>query len=98
MTWAFCRHYSGRILDLNIVFHYQTLKLQNFKSNLDIKCENYTKLYFDAKRFHRKGIKEGVCVREFWCPFSKKKVLFFHEKLPLLANIEPCPKFLEYGQ
>ena len=28
--------------------------------------------------------------RNFWCPFFKKKV-------PFLANIERCPKFLEYA-
>ena len=48
--------------------------------------------------FTEKGLKR-VCVWEsFGALFQKKKVLFFHEKLPLLANIEPCPKFLEYGQ
>ena len=44
----------------------------------------------------------------FWCKTLRKwavtflehffkKVNFFHQKVPFLANIECCPKFLEYA-
>ena len=51
-------------------------------------CENYTKLYFDVK-YLEKGLNRGTG-RNFWWPF-------FHKKLPFLANIERCHKFLEYA-
>ena len=35
-------------------------------------------------------------VEIFGAPFSKK-VPFFHKKVSFLANIEHCPKFLEYA-
>ena len=47
--------------------------------------KNYVKLHFDAKHLE-KGLNRG----DFWCFFLKKKVSF-------LANIECCPKFLEYA-
>ena len=55
-------------------------------SNVASFCENYATLYFDAKHLE-KGFK-----RNFWGLFFKKK-----KKVPFLANIERCPKFLEYA-
>ena len=49
-------------------------------------CQNYAKLYFDAKHLE-KGLNKGG---GFLGLFLKKKV-------PFLANIEHCPKFLEYA-
>ena len=43
----------------------------------------------------RKGIENGGGGETFGGPFSKK-VPFFHKKVPFLANIERCSKFLEY--
>ena len=43
----------------------------------------------------RRGIEYGVCVKCL-VPFVKK-VPFFHKKVPFLANIEHCCKFLEYA-
>ena len=51
--------------------------------------ENYAKLYFDAKHL-QKGLNRGGGRVEILVPFFFKKVLF-------LANIERCPKFLEYA-
>ena len=55
--------------------------------------ENYAKLYFDAKQLkmgmNKDGGGGGV---NFWCPFFKKSV-----KVSILANIEHCPKFLQYA-
>ena len=50
-------------------------------------CENYANLYFDAKH-----LEKGLNTRElkFFGPF-------FHKKVPFLANIECCPKSLEYA-
>ena len=50
-------------------------------------CENYANLYFDAKH-----LEKGLNTREleFFGPF-------FHTKVPILANIECCPKSLEYA-
>ena len=62
--------YTGHILDLYCV------RL----SNATPFCENYAKVYFDAKRLE-KGLK-------FLVPFLKN--------VPFLVNIECCPKFLEY--
>ena len=54
--------------------------------------------------FTEKGLNR-VCVWESFGAFfqkkekkKKKKSALFSWKLPLLANIEPCPKFLEYAQ
>ena len=33
----------------------------------------------------------------FGALYSKKKSILFHKKGPFLANIERCPKFLEYA-
>ena len=49
-------------------------------------CKNYTNPYFDAKHLE-KGLNSGRG-KIFGALFSKK--------LPFLANIERCPKFLEY--
>ena len=55
-------------------------------------CEKYAKLYFDTKHLE-KGLNRGG---GFGALFSKK-VHFFHKQVPLIANIECCPKFLEYA-
>ena len=77
---------------------------ESFKTNLNIPCpysrlvlhltiecfpfcENYPKLYFNAKYFE-KGLNRGEGVK-FLEPF-------FHKKVPFQANIECCPRFLEY--
>ena len=46
----------------------------------------------------RKGIEygvEGAGVVKFWDHFFQKSGLFY-KTVPFLANIERCPKFLEY--
>ena len=50
-------------------------------------CENYANLYFVAKHLE-KGFNRG-----------RGEILgaFFLKKVPLLDNIECCPKFLEYA-
>ena len=75
---------AGYILDLSCV----TL------SNGTLFCENYAKLYFDVKHLE-KGLIRGVC--EILKPVFLKKCPFI-KKGPFLANIERCPKFLEYAQ
>ena len=53
-------------------------------SNAALLCEKYAKLYFDAKHLEKelnKGVGES----------------FFQKKVPFLANIERCPKFLAYA-
>ena len=56
-------------------------------------CEDYAKLYFDAKH-----LEKGLNWRwwNFWGPFFKKKYPFF-KKVLFLANIERCPKFLYWA-
>ena len=76
---------SGHILDLHCV---RLLNAAPFS-------EYYAKFYFDAKHLE-KGLKRGGRVK-FMGPFFKKSALF-HKKMPLLANIKCCPKFLEYAQ
>ena len=56
-------------------------------------CKNYTKLYFDAKHLEKGLNRRG----EIFGALFSKKVAFFHKKVPFLANIECCPKFLEYA-
>ena len=51
-------------------------------------CENYAKLYFDAKHLE-KGLNRG----DFEA-FFQKRCLFFIKKMRILANIERYPKFL----
>ena len=58
-------------------------------------CKNYATLYFDAK-YLEKGLKGGEGVK-FLVPFFFKKKSFFYKKVPFLANIKCCPKFLEYA-
>ena len=50
-------------------------------------CENYAKLYFDAKHLE-KGLNRGEG--------REGGQALFHKKVLLLSNIERCPKFLEY--
>ena len=47
-------------------------------------CENYTKLYFDAKHLEKR-LNRGWW--NFWCLFIQKSTLF--------ANIGRCPSFLD---
>ena len=58
-------------------------------SNVASFCENYATLYFDAKHLEKGLNREASEI--FGAFFSKKK------KVPFLANIERCPKFLEYA-
>ena len=62
-------------------------------SNVAPSYKNYAKLYFDTKHFE-KGLNRGG-VETFGALFFKKKP-FCQKKVPSLANIECCPKFLEY--
>ena len=48
-------------------------------------CKNYTKLFFDVKHLEN-GLNMGVV---------NTLGLFFFKKMPFLANIECCPKFLD---
>ena len=55
--------------------------------------ENYAKLYFDAKQLKMGMNKDGGgggC--KLLVPFFQKSV-----KVSILANIEHCPKFLQYA-
>ena len=67
---------------------------------LDLYCTRLSnaapsrKLYYDAKHLE-KGLNRGV--GEIFGALFSKKVPFFHKKMPFLANIERCPKFLEYA-
>ena len=49
-------------------------------------CKNYAKLYFDAKHLE-KGLNWRVNILGS----------FFHIKVSFMANIEGCPKFIEYA-
>ena len=66
-------------------------------SNIALFCKNYAKLYFDAKHLekglHWKWVRGGV---KFLGAFFSK-ASFFHKKVIFVANIECCPKFLEYA-
>ena len=55
-------------------------------SNATPFCKNYTKLYFDAEPYKRD-----------WIGGMKVLVPFFRKKVPFLANIKRCPKFLQYA-
>ena len=68
---------AGHILDLYCV---RLLNVALF-------CENYTKLYFDAKHLEKGLNKEG----------GKIVGALLFKKVSFLANIERCPKFLEYS-
>ena len=48
-----------------------------------------------ARKHLEKGSNRGRGGEIFGASFSRK-VPYFHEKVPFLANIERCPKFLEY--
>ena len=50
-------------------------------------CKNYAKLYFDAKHLE-KGLNRRVNILGS----------VFHIKVSFMANIEGCPKFIEYAQ
>ena len=76
------RIYTGHILDLYCV---RLSKAVPF-------CKNYTKLYFDGKHLEKEFNRGEI----FGVLFSKKSALF-HKKVLFLANIERCPKFLEYA-
>ena len=79
-----CTTHPAHILDLYCV---QLLNAAPF-------CKNYTKLCFDAKHLE-KGLNREV---KFLVPFFQKKYPFSKKKkIPFLANIECCPKFLEYA-
>ena len=71
---------AGHILDLYCI---RLLNAAPF-------CENYTKLYFDAKHLEKGLNSEGGGGGEIFGALFHKKVLF-------LTNIERCPKFLEYA-
>ena len=55
-------------------------------------CEKCLKLSFDAKHLV-KGLNRGGLFEAL----SSNKVSFFINSAPFLANIECCPKFLEYA-
>ena len=57
-------------------------------------AKNYVKLYFDAKRLE-KGLNKGGDA--IFGDFFSKKGPVFHKKLPFLANMKCCLKFLEYA-
>ena len=78
---------SGHILDLYCI---RLLNGAPF-------CENYAKLYFEAKHLE-KGLNFffGGGAWNFGGPFFKKSFLF-HKKVSFLVNIECCLKFLEYA-
>ena len=58
--------------------------------------KDYAKLYFDSK-YLEKGFNRGEGWR-FLNSFSRKVFFFLRKrKVLLLANIEHCPKFLEYA-
>ena len=71
--------YLGHILDLYCV------RL----SNAALFCENYAKLYFDARLLENRLNRGG------WGTLFLKSVLF-HKKVLFLTIIECCSKFLEY--
>ena len=50
-------------------------------------CENYARLYSNAKHFEKRLNRRGM---KFLEPF-------FHKKVPFQVNTECCPKFLEYA-
>ena len=72
---------AGHILDL---YHARLSNAAPF-------CENYTKLYFDAKHL-KKGLNRGGRGVTFFM-----SSVLFSKKVPFLTNIERCPKFLEYA-
>ena len=56
-------------------------------------CENYAKLYFDAKHLAKRvNMGGGRGLGHYF----QKKFPFFIKKVPFLANIECCPKFKDY--
>ena len=57
--------------------------------------ENYAKIY--AKHLEKELNHWMERVIKILGPFFQKKVRFFHEKVPLLANVERCPKLREYA-
>ena len=79
-----CINCSGHIL------HLYCIRL----SNAAPFCENYAKLYFDAKQL-QKGLNRGGGNGGLLGLLVFKKVPFIHKKVPFLANIKRCPKFLD---
>ena len=63
--------------------------------------ENYAKLYFDAKQLKMGMNKDGGVGGGGggWAAGCKLLVPFFQKsvKVSILANIEHCPKFLQYA-
>ena len=100
---SFLAGFSERILSLLEKFGLWSLKVIKLGHILDLYCvrllnaahfcQNYAKLHSDAKHLE-KGLNRGG-VLNFWGPFSKK--VLFLIKVSFLANIEHCPKFLEYA-
>ena len=81
-----CTINNNHIMHGSSDMKWDTQSYLSFWTILTVKC---CPLYFDAKH-----LENGQW--HFWSIFFKK-VNFFHQKVPFLANIECCPKFLEYA-
>ena len=89
---------AGHILDLYFIQYCIWL------SNAAPFCENYTKLYFDAKHlekgfnfFQKNALFQIKCSFIIKSALFYKKCFFFHKKVLFLVNVKCCPEFLEYA-